>query len=96
MTMHRAALSCLFFAAAALLGACSGTPSHKPSEAECSAIAKNFAQVGDLPSEVEESFANSCLTAPKDKWKALHCVGQAKSREQLTACSPETAIDAPR
>lgn len=77
----------LLFAASVfgfLLGCPSETPSHKPSEAECKSIAANFAKVGGVP--LEEQFARDCQTAPEETWKALHCLGKAKSRDDLEAC----------
>ena len=66
------------------LGCSSDIPSHKPSEAECKAIAANFAKVGGVP--IEEQFARDCVAAPEEKWKALHCLGKATSRDDLAAC----------
>ncbi len=77
----------LLFAASILgfvLGCPSETPSHKPTEAECKAIAANFAKVGGVP--IEEQFARDCQAAPQEKWQALHCLGKAESRDDLAAC----------
>lgn len=85
-------LSFVLCAVFAIAGCDSKTPTHKPSEAECKAIAANFGEVGGLPSQVTDDFAKECTTAEEDKWEGLHCIGRAKSRADLERCADAVAL----